>query len=509
MVYFSVEKIMKKRNPFLLLLFSFCLISIAAENKTALLIANGQYSNFSRLTTPVNEARQLKASLERLDFKVTLITDASRENMLDGLIDFERDVKTRGGIALFHYGGHAVQVDGKNYLIPADADIPDERRVSTRAVDAEEVMATLEASGSDTNIVILDSCRNNPLPGGGRSASRGLAISGRKPPNSIIVYSAESGTTAQDGVFTPALLSFLEEPGLSFTDILQKTRKKVYEMTNGTQTPGSYDQLFQPIYLSSGPIVHQNPTIISNNSKTVQNNGNMIFVQGGTFSMGSTSGGSDEKPVHSVTVSSFYMDKHEVTQGEYQALMGNNPSDTAKGIGNNYPVNKVNWNEAIEYCNALSRKEGLTPVYSGSGESISMNINANGYRLPTEAEWEFAARGGNASRDYTYSGGNTVGAVGWIRDNSGNKNHPVGGKQANELGLYDMSGNVWEWCWDWYGDYTSGSQSDPVGMSSGADRVLRGGGWYRSSSNGRSANRDYDNPSRRYNTLGFRVVRRP
>ncbi|MCK5153733.1 MAG: formylglycine-generating enzyme family protein [Spirochaetales bacterium] len=233
-----------------------------------------------------------------------------------------------------------------------------------------------------------------------------------------------------------------------------------------------------------------------------------VLVRGGTFQMGSADI-SNAKPVHSVTVSSFYMSKYEVTQGEYKAVMGSNPSDSGKGIGDKYPVNKVNWNEAVEYCNKLSRKEGLTPVYSGSGNNISMNINANGYRLPTEAEWEYAARGGNSSRGYTYSGSNTIGSVAWYKDNSGSKSHPVGQKQANEIGLYDMSGNVWEWCWDWYGSYSSGRQTDPTGKSSGSSRVFRGGSWGAGASGCRSADRGYYYPSDRGYFLGFRLVRRP
>ncbi|MCK5197300.1 MAG: formylglycine-generating enzyme family protein [Spirochaetales bacterium] len=236
---------------------------------------------------------------------------------------------------------------------------------------------------------------------------------------------------------------------------------------------------------------------------------NMVVVEGGTFQMESTSGDGDEKPVHSVTGSSFYMSKYEVTQAEYKAVMGKNPSDTSRGIGDNYPVNKVSWNEAVEYCNKLSRKEGLTPVYSGSGDNIKMNINANGYRLPTEAEWEYAAMGGTSTSSATYAGSNNIGSVAWYTDNSRGKTHPVGGKQANELGLYDMSGNVWEWCWDWYGGYSGGSQSDPTGKSSGSSRVHRGGGWSLYASICRSANRDSFSPSFRFSNLGFRLVRRP
>ncbi len=276
--------------------FSFTAV---AENKTALLIANGDYRNFSSLANPVPEDRQLKSALQRLGFQVTLITDAGREEMLDGLMDFERSVKQRGGIAFFHYGGHAVQVGGSNYLIPATADIPDERRVSTRAVDAEEVMATLEASGSDTNIVILDSCRNNPLPAGsGRSASRGLAVVGKKPPNSIIVYSAESGTVARDGVFTPALVQALSMEGKSFQEILMQTRQRVYEQTNGAQVPGEYNQLFQPVYLSGrhaaegsisfGKVTIEPGTIAVNvvTAGTLEINGQTAQIPGGGKSTG-------------------------------------------------------------------------------------------------------------------------------------------------------------------------------------------------------------------------------
>lgn len=219
------------------------------NKKTALLIANNDYEFFSPLVNPVQEALLLEESLIKLGFNVTIIEDASKSDMLDSLYDFELKVKENGGIAFFHYGGHAVQVDGRNYLIPVDANIPDVRRVKTRAVDVEEIMSSLEASGSDTNIVVLDSCRNNPFPASDRSATRGLAVVGRKPKNSIIVYSAESGTTAKDGVFTPTLTELLSTPDTSFQEILIKVRKSVYEQTNGEQIPGAYDQTFESIYL--------------------------------------------------------------------------------------------------------------------------------------------------------------------------------------------------------------------------------------------------------------------
>ncbi len=234
----------------------------------------------------------------------------------------------------------------------------------------------------------------------------------------------------------------------------------------------------------------------------------MVLVEGGTFSMGSNDGERDEQPVHSVTVRSFYMSKYEVTFEQYdefcEATGRDKPDDESWGRGTR-PVINAEWYDAVEYCNWLSEKEGLTPVYSGSGDNISSNFDANGYRLPTEAEWEYAAKGGINKDSYTYSGSNTAGDISWYWDNSGSETHPVGGKSPNSLGLYDMSGNVWEWCWDWL-DYYNTSLVDPKGPDSGINRVLRGGSWYFITDFLRCAYRSGINPSNTFNDLGFRVV---
>jgi len=232
---------------------------------------------------------------------------------------------------------------------------------------------------------------------------------------------------------------------------------------------------------------------------------NMVLVDGGTFQMGSTDY-SDEKPVHQVTVSSFFIGKYEVTQKEWQSIMGNNPSGFK---GDNRPVEKVTWYNAVEYCNKLSKKEGLTPVYTINGNNVTCNWSANGYRLPTEAEWEYAARGGNKSKGYTYSGSNTVGNVAWYDSNSSYRTHDVGTKAPNELGIYDMSGNVWEWCWDWYDIfyYSNSPKNDPKGANSGSSRVYRGGSWSRYDDYCRVAYRFDDSPGNSYYNLGLRVLR--
>ena len=189
----------------------------------------------------------------------------------------------------------------------------------------------------------------------------------------------------------------------------------------------------------------------------------MVKVSGGTFQMGCTSeqdtcASENEQPVHSVTLSDYYIGQTEVTQELWQAVMGSNPS-RFKG-DNQRPVEKVSWDDCQEFIEKLNRLTGKN------------------FRLPTEAEWEYAARGGSKSRGYKYSGSNNPDAVAWYNDDSGSETHPVAHKQANESGLYDMSGNVWEWCFDRYGDYSSNSQTNPRGASTGGDRVMRGGSWY-------------------------------
>ena len=194
---------------------------------------------------------------------------------------------------------------------------------------------------------------------------------------------------------------------------------------------------------------------------------NMVYVEGGTFTMGATSEqGNDvrdnEQPAHQVTLSSYYIGRYEVTQEEWQVVMGSIPSDFK---GSRRPVECVSWEDCQEFIRRLNQKTGRN------------------FRLPTEAEWEYAARGGRKSNGYKYAGGNNIGDVAWYYDNSGKQTHDVGQKRSNELGLYDMAGNVREWCQDWYGDYSSSSQTNPTGASTGSYRVYRGGdkdlnAWY-------------------------------
>ena len=215
----------------------------------------------------------------------------------------------------------------------------------------------------------------------------------------------------------------------------------------------------------------------------------MKRVAGGTFQMGSddSEAWDDEKPVHSVTVSTFYMGETEVTQALWKAVMGSNPSYFK---GDNLPVESVSWNDCQEFIRKLN------------------SLTGKSFRLPTEAEWEYAARGGNRSNGTKYAGSGSIGSVAWYDDNSGSKTHPVKGKSPNELGLYDMSGNVWEWCGDWYGGsyYSNSPSSNPKGPSTGSNRVLRGGSWNNNAGNCRVSIRIINTPDYRYGSFGFRLV---
>lgn len=227
-------------------------LALPAENRTALLVANGAYARFSSLANPIPEARELRRVLEGLGFTVTLVENASRSNLVDALADFEDALAAKGGTAFFHYGGHAVEEGGKNYLVPVDADIPDPRRIASRTVSLDEVMAAMEGKAA-ASVVVLDACRNNPLPAGsGRSASRGLALVA-PPPNTAVIYSAQPGAVARDGLFTPILCRHLARPGLSLQEVLTEVRKEVFGQSAGAQTPGTYDQLFESLYLAGRP----------------------------------------------------------------------------------------------------------------------------------------------------------------------------------------------------------------------------------------------------------------
>ncbi|MEF3694877.1 MAG: SUMF1/EgtB/PvdO family nonheme iron enzyme [Candidatus Cloacimonadota bacterium] len=293
--------------------------------------------------------------------------------------------------------------------------------------------------------------------------------------------------------------------------------------TDGTSLDTSYIIYTEPFRVEPGTTVKAAATKLNmKRSKIVYaayfHPADLILsvVPGGVFNNG----------ISNVTLSSFQCSRHEITQGEYQAVMGTNPA-SGVGEGGSYPVYNVSWFDAIEYCNRRSLLEGFEPVYSygnlGSDPSNwpagwkdlaanQSNINCDwgrsGYRLPTEMEWEFAARGGSQSHGYTYSGSNVLDRVAWYGANAAKRSHYVGTKLGNEIGLRDMSGNVSEWLWDLFGEYPEEDQNNPTGAATGSNRVHRGGSWTPGYNLLAVHHRDSSNPTSKKDDLGFRIVRR-
>ena len=510
-----------KKFLFCCTLFAFTAAAVTAqEAKNALLIANGDYArDMGSLKEPIPEAWGLKSALESIGFNVTLVQNADRDQMRRALKAFKDKTRSAGGIAFFHYGGHAMQIKGANYLIPLRAALEDEQDVAYNCVNVNDLM---DSMAGDSNVVVLDSCRNNPFAQSAHRGAdtRGLAAIGRKPKNSIIVYSASEGNTAKDGVFTPILTKRITEKNRTFSDILLTIRKEVQQQTNGKQNPGEYRELVDPIYLAgfdaSAPVQQAayTPPVRQENrnntgERTYRVNGvsftmkPIAAVQGAVLGDNSRSNNQE----HSVSLSAYYIGQTEVTQELWKAVMGNNPSTFTDSTKN--PVEKVSWYDCIEFCNELTAEVMGEEhcVYKVRGSSVTADFSQKGFRLPTEAEWEYAAMGG---RYYTYAGTNNDASLkdyAWYDANSGDKTHEVGTKQANKYGLYDMSGNVEEWCWDWCssGTPTSG-QSDPRGAASGTYRVVRGGCWMFVANSAARACRDYGYPDIRGDYLGLRVA---
>ena len=253
-------------------------------------------------------------------------------------------------------------------------------------------------------------------------------------------------------------------------------------------------EIDEPIAAVPAPIVQPHPTI----------DDGFVFVQGGEYARGSETGDRDERPRHSVRVGAFFISPFVVTQAEWRRVRG---VATPYHVGPNLPIENIGWLEAIEYCNVLSRLTGLTPAYEIRNDTVMWDREANGYRLPSEAEWEFAALGGVLSAGYRFSGSDDPGEVAWYRINSEGSAQPVARKKPNELGLFDMSGNVWEWVWDRYGPYDPSESDNPAGPNTGDNRVVKGGSWYTAERTLRPSARLGFPPGGRASYIGFRPVR--
>ena len=544
----------------------------AEQRRIALVIGNGAYVS-SPLKNPANDATDMAATLSKVGFTVEHGVNLTQRQMKAMIREFGQKLKG-GGQGLFYFAGHGVQLRGRNYLIPVDAEITSESDVEDQGVDANLVLGLMDEAGNGLNVIILDACRNNPFARSFRSAGNGLAQVDA-PTGTLVAYATAPGKVARDGngrngAYTAELLKQMGVPGLTVEELLKRVRASLKHLTNGEQVPWESSSLVGDFYLNNaGNVNPARPNIVGGasnlstidavavereywetirssnegqdykdyleaypngayaaiarakirqlevakntppNTQPTKKSGNgaseaegslnagasrpnvrnqqgieMVYIPPGSFLMGDGTWGSE--PVHEVTINyAFYMGKYEVTQGQWQALMGSNPSKFT-ACGSNCPVERVSFSDAQEFINKL-------------------NATNDGYKyqLPSEAEWEYACRAGTTG--YLYAP--EVNDIGWYEDNSGRTTHAGGGKQSNAYGLYDMSGNVYEWCRDFFNRSYKGAPTDGSAWVSGDPaRVLRGGSWGHSATTLGSAFRSSPTPDLRIDDVGFRVV---
>lgn len=605
----------------ILLVFCGVIPALAAEGRVALIIGNAAYTQ-KPLKNPVNDAEDLADTLKGLGFEVLLRKNRSEEQMKQDLVDFQDRLERNKGVGLFYFSGHGMQAGrGRNFLLPVGREYKRERDVETFGVDAGMVLARMEEAGSTLNIVILDACRDSPLPAESRSAgSRGLGRM-EAPSGSLIAFSTAPGSVADDnaagrnGLYTKHLISALRATDLRLEDVFKQVGREVEKESSRRQSPEEVSKLrdVKPFYFNlrgASPVTPvarpgassfdlgdleeqrkaraewsawqsrmqadyervagfkdepeqqvkawerflsayagDNPFSSDDDRLREQARGQksqlearlaerqrtaasrpavvpapagsgrragevfkdcaecpeLVVIPAGSFNMGSPKSEkerfSDEGPMHRVSIGySLAVGRFEVTQGEWKALMGSNPSGF-KVCGERCPVENVSWEDAQGYIRKLKEKTGKA------------------YRLLSESEWEYVARAGttgpfstgqtitsdqaNFDGKYTYNGS----ANGEYRQTT----VKVGSFPPNAFGLYDVHGNVWEWVQDVWHDNYSGAPSDGSAWESGGDgrsRVLRGGGWFINSPDlARSAIRNRDEPDYRSNDSGFRLAR--
>jgi len=535
--------------------------------RVALVIGNANYTT-GRLTNPPNDVVVMEAALKKLNFKVQTVLNANQNQMKRAVRDFGTSAQG-AEVAFMYYSGHGTQAQGENYLLPVGASIEKESDYEVEAVSANAVLRQIQGARPKAAILVLDACRDNPMAAITRSGTKGLSRMDA-PTGTMIAFATAPNTTASDnGDYAKVLAKELQKPGQELIDVFRNTTAEVRRLSAGKQEPrisemsisdrlylaGQGTQLASVAVEPTGrpvqtdpeqeawelakrrdtaasykayldvypngrfagtatvalgglqPTANSKPTVASNPASTTSLTTNiqagnsfkdcaecpeMVVIPAGNFMMGANR--AFEKPVHSVSIKSFAMGKTQVTQGQWQALMGSNPSHFSQ-CGLDCPVEKVSWNDAQAYVQKLNQKSGKL------------------YRLPSEAEWEYACRAGSR---HEYCGSDNLDSVAWYGNNngrpggnSGQTTHIVAGKKANAFGLYDMTGNVWQWVEDYYHDTYSGAPTDGSAWTIEANqiRVLRGGSWDTLPDFMRSTYRIWNFPDIRYYYYGFRVAR--
>jgi formylglycine-generating enzyme required for sulfatase activity len=540
----------------------------------ALVIGNGGYRYVDSLPNTVNDASGIAKKLAGLGYSVEVLFDSDLAGMSRAVSAWIRQLSAdRASEGFFWYAGHGMQVSGENYLLPVDINAEDEAGIVYGSYPLGRILLSLEQTARNKlNVVVLDACRDNPfknLPGGSRGLSRGFVTVEHPPQDIFVMFSTSPGTTAADGdrgqnsPFAEAFLKYMDSSEILPVMAGLVTRETM-RLTGGKQRPYQNGSIVSELYysLSSGAPARGlssgagaaslsatpsgassvNPPSVAVPSPV------MALIPAGTFTMGSPELELDRESFREVRrqvqMSAFYLAPKELTVGEFRRFVedtnyittaeadgGAFAYDDAKGEsvfradvnwrnsgfrqGDDHPVICVSWFDAVQYCNWLSVKEGLKPAYTIAGQTVNWDRNANGYRLPTDAEWEYACRAGTST---PFSTGERISTS--QANYNGNFPYSIGNKglfrkvtvssgsfPPNTWGIYDMHGNVWEWCWDYYSLPNASPVTDPTGPVSGAHRINRGGGWTSPAKSMRSALRGSDLPETAGNNLGFRLAR--
>ena len=524
-----------------------------SERRMALVIGNAGYAS-GPLRNPINDARAMAKALNDLSFEVALKENLDQKQMKREIQVFGEKLQ-KGGVGLFYYAGHGIQVNGHNYLLPVGAAIEHEKQVEYEAVDMGAILSEMDYARNRMNIVILDACRDNPFARSFRSISQGLA-SVDAPTGTLIAYATAPGSVANDGqgdngVYTGELIKAMVQPGLKIEDVFKQVRSAVREATGGRQVPWESSSLEGDFYFISqpqppvqtasvppqpGPAVaperpasgqaEESATRGEKSDKSLKTWKEpvtglvFVWVPGGCFLMGSPKSeqgrSEDEGPVHEVCVDGFWMSKTVVTNAQFRQFHKDHDSGNCAGHslnGESQPAVFVSWRDANNYTQWLTGQNG----------------GQYNFRLPTEAEWEYTCRAGSESSrywgddssraciyenvaDYTAEKQLGIKSV-HERDDGYAATAPAGAFQPNAFGLYDMLGNVLEWCSDVYGvdSYVRHDRNNPQNTdeSMGQSRVIRGGCWHGSPGSTRCAFRGSGLPDGMNNDLGFRIVREP
>ena len=487
---------------------------VSAAERVALVVGNNSYVHGSPLKNCVNDARTVAEGLRGCGFEVTLVEDGGLQDLEGKVREFKR-AATGAKAAWFYYAGHGAEVAGTNYLIPVDAKVEEEFEVKHKTLPLDQVLGAMDGSGAPLKVVVLDCCRDNPFGRGwSRSGSQGLAQVGSTPKGTIIAYATAPGQVASDGngknsPYTSALVLALAKPGLEIDAVFRETGRAVQEFTDNKQSPWLNISFYGSFVVRLGgpgmpvapapPMAEVSPLDRGEAGKSMEMKlpgGVPVTFQycpPGEFTMGSPKteeGRLDSENQVPVRISKgFWMARTECTQAQWRAVMGSDPS---KFKGDDLPVENVSWGDVQEFMGKLNDAGGLREGWKWS--------------LPTEAQWEYACRAGTTT---VFSFGNSLTSrqanFGWkYGDSVGETNTSrVGSYAANEWGLYDMHGSVWECCTDWYAKGLQGG-ADPKGPLSGLSRVVRGGSWSYDAISCRAAFRFRYVPGLRTFDLGFR-----